>query len=486
LARVLANKRVPADIEIREISGPDWFTAAHAAAEKNILPSGFRHWDIRNAEGVRVSHMAAQNGNLPDEFDLWEIADRDGWSVAHEAGLRGHLPPSYDRWLNIDIHGVSVAHAASHSGTHSPGFCLWDISDRRGVTVARVAVANGHLSPEFGLRQPAFVDRARTKFMSAADQLSERKVIHLPKRKLNIVPLFSGAGGLGLGLIRAGNRVIRAADADDDSSETYRKNIGSFIAREDIQNVLIADIPQAGVIVAGFPDGDILDRREDVYDKGYRDCLFGSFLRILEDVNPLFFVMAYRKRYSVKTIYDHLSNAEYSITHRRINTANYGILRNVRIDLIFGQRVELGCDHLLDLPPATHGSRGYPVPWETMAHAVSRFPDPYLPNDVPNHEFPEHMPGNLIRSVHCRIHPDMPYSDPISYRKNQGAITVPIHFNVDRYLTIREYAAIRTFPDDFEFIGPMLSCYRQVNNASPVKLVRLIGESLVRIGRAII
>ncbi|MDR1036700.1 MAG: DNA cytosine methyltransferase [Deltaproteobacteria bacterium] len=392
--------------------------------------------------------MATQNGNLPDEFDLWEIDDRDRWSVAHEAAFRGHLPPSYSRWLNRDIHGVSVAHAAEHSGTLPPGFDLWDFADRQGVTVAQVAAANGHLPPEFCLRQPASIDWALTKFVSAADQLSERKEIHLPKMKLNIVSLFSGAGGLDLGLIQAGNRVLWAADSDDDSSETYWKNIGSLIVREDIRNVSLADIPEADVIVADFPDGDILDRREDVGVKGYRDCLFGSFIRILKDVNPLFFVMAYRNKFFVKRIYGQLSNVEYSITHRLVNAADFGVPRNVRIDLIFGQRVEIGCELLLDLQPATHGSRGYPVPWQTMTHAVSRFPDPYLPNDVPNHEFPEHMPGNLIRSVHCRIHPDSPYSDPISCRKNQGAITVPIHFNVDMFLTVREYAAIRTCPND--------------------------------------
>ena len=70
---------------------------------------------------------------------------------------------------------------------------------------------------------------------------------------MNIVSLFSGAGGLDLGLIRAGNKVIWANDIDKDAVATYQENIGEHIICDDIKNIDINDIPTADVVVGGFP-----------------------------------------------------------------------------------------------------------------------------------------------------------------------------------------------------------------------------------------
>ena len=50
-----------------------------------------------------------------------------------------------------------------------------------------------------------------------------------------------------------------------------------------------------------------------------------------------------------------------------------------------------------------------------------------------------------------------------------------------RRLTVRESAAVQTFPDDFEFCGVRGSCYRQIGNAVPVLFAKRLGEELVRI-----
>lgn len=50
-----------------------------------------------------------------------------------------------------------------------------------------------------------------------------------------------------------------------------------------------------------------------------------------------------------------------------------------------------------------------------------------------------------------------------------------------RPLTVREYARIQTFPDDWEFAGNMSSQYRQIGNAVPVNLAWAVGRALVRL-----
>jgi DNA (cytosine-5)-methyltransferase 1 len=60
---------------------------------------------------------------------------------------------------------------------------------------------------------------------------------------MKIVSLFSGAGGLDLGLIKAGHEIIWANDFDADSCETYKRNIGEHIVCSDIAKIKIDDIP---------------------------------------------------------------------------------------------------------------------------------------------------------------------------------------------------------------------------------------------------
>mgnify|MGYP003222711532 CR=1 FL=1 len=70
---------------------------------------------------------------------------------------------------------------------------------------------------------------------------------------MRIISLFSGAGGLDLGLIQAGNDVVWANDIDKDAVATYRENIGNHIVCDDIKNIDIKSLPDAEVVVGGFP-----------------------------------------------------------------------------------------------------------------------------------------------------------------------------------------------------------------------------------------
>ena len=51
----------------------------------------------------------------------------------------------------------------------------------------------------------------------------------------------------------------------------------------------------------------------------------------------------------------------------------------------------------------------------------------------------------------------------------------------ERPLTIREYARIQTFDDDYKFTGSITSQYKQIGNAIPVELARQIGISIIEV-----
>jgi site-specific DNA-cytosine methylase len=105
-----------------------------------------------------------------------------------------------------------------------------------------------------------------------------------------IVSLFAGAGGLDLGLKEAGHRIIWANDSDKDSCDTYSRNIGEHIHCEDIKKVGSELIPDADLIVGGFPcqGFSVANRFRSADDK--RNELYLEFLRILKAKKPKWFV----------------------------------------------------------------------------------------------------------------------------------------------------------------------------------------------------
>ena len=55
------------------------------------------------------------------------------------------------------------------------------------------------------------------------------------------------------------------------------------------------------------------------------------------------------------------------------------------------------------------------------------------------------------------------------------------HPTETRPLTVREYARIQTFPDNWDFAGSLSSQYKQIGNAVPVNLAKAMGHSLIRL-----
>ena len=99
---------------------------------------------------------------------------------------------------------------------------------------------------------------------------------------MTIVSLFCGAGGLDLGLIQAGNRVVWANDNAHDAVETYRTNVGDHVVEDDVRNIDISLIPEADVVVGGFPcQGFSLAGPRKLDDS--RNVLYRYFVKLVEE-----------------------------------------------------------------------------------------------------------------------------------------------------------------------------------------------------------
>ena len=308
---------------------------------------------------------------------------------------------------------------------------------------------------------------------------------------MKIVSLFSGAGGLDLGLVQAGNKVIWANDIDKDAVATYKENIGEHIICGDIKNIDVNGIPTADVVVGGFPcqgfsQANMLRELDDD-----RNQLYKFFYNVIKKKQPLFFIaenvkgiLSIGKGAAIKQIVSDFEEAGYITDVNLVNMADYGVPQTRQRVIIIGQRKDLGDKRLFQFPLPTHKKDG-DNKWISIKEAIGHFPDPDLENSILNHIYSAYKVTYRNFTGHRQTDPDKPSPTILARGNGKGGVCAIPHYNGKRRLTIRESASIQTFPENFHFIGGMNSCYRQIGNAVPVKFAKKLGEELFRLEKEV-
>lgn len=307
---------------------------------------------------------------------------------------------------------------------------------------------------------------------------------------MKIVSLFSGAGGLDLGFKLAGHEIIWANDIDSDAVETYKHNVDDHIICKDIKDIDIASIPDCDLIVGGFPcqgfsQANMLRSAEDS-----RNTLYKFYLKALIAKQPKFFVaenvkgiLSLDNGNAINKILSDFKSAGYIVKKWLINMADYGVPQTRQRVIIIGQRNDISKSFLLNFPSPTNSrtcKEGLPQ-WISIKEAIERFPNPDLPNDVLNHEYSHYKVEYRNFTAHRKTNPDKPSPTILARGNGKGGVCAIPHYNGNRRLTVRESAAIQTFPDSFKFFGSRTSCYRQIGNAVPVLFARKLGDSFLRV-----
>lgn len=309
---------------------------------------------------------------------------------------------------------------------------------------------------------------------------------------MKILSLFSGAGGLDLGLIQAGNDIIWANDIDASAVETYKANIGDHIVLGDIKNINISSLPSADVVVGGFPcQGFSQANRFRMLDDE-RNALYKFFYEVILEKQPRFFIaenvkgiLTLGKGEAIKQILSDFEKAGYITDLHLVNMADYGVPETRQRVIIIGQRKDLGDTFLFHFPEPTYSKDGADglKKWRTIREAIDHFPDPDEPNDVLNHDYSKYKVEYRDYTAHRKTDPDKPSPTILARGNGGGGVCAIPHYNGKRRLTVRESASVQTFPEDFVFLGVRGSCYRQIGNAVPVLFAKLLGQELIRIER---
>ncbi|MDY3980433.1 MAG: DNA cytosine methyltransferase, partial [Paraeggerthella sp.] len=112
----------------------------------------------------------------------------------------------------------------------------------------------------------------------------------------------------------------------------------------------------------------------------------------------------------------------------------------------------------------------------SVSQAIGHYPDPDEPNDVPNHVYSKYKVSARNFTGHRLTDPNKPSPTILARGNGGGGVCAIPHYNNLRRMTIRESAEVQSFPESFEFVGKLNSCYRQIGNAVPVKLAYEIAK----------
>ena len=304
---------------------------------------------------------------------------------------------------------------------------------------------------------------------------------------MNVISLFSGAGGLDLGFATAGHKLIWANDCFPEAVETYRINIGHHIDDRDIREISSDEIPNGDILIGGFPcqGFSVANWKRRTCDP--RNLLYKEMVRVLRDKQPKFLLaenvkglLSLGKGAALNMVLRDFSEAGYNTEYKVINAANYGVPQMRMRLFIVGVRKDLNCD-LQFPPPPTHAEPSKaPMlglkPWVTVGKALSHFPEPKNDLEIPNHEHSKYKLRFNGHIGHRYVDPNKPSPTVTSRGDNKGGVVVLHHPGNHRRMSARELAAVQSFPDDFIFVGPKTTAYRQIANAVPPKLAHAVAN----------
>lgn len=301
-------------------------------------------------------------------------------------------------------------------------------------------------------------------------------------QKYKVLSLFSGCGGLDLGLEGDFNylgkkyaenpfHVVWANDINAKACKTQALNFpATEVVCDDITKVLEnkLKLPEADIVVGGFPcqDFSLAGKRQGLKVK--RGQLYLSMVEVVKQVKPKIFMaenvkglLSWEGGLGIATMVSDFEELGYNVEYKLHNTANFGVPQTRERVIIMGVRKDVANDVVW--PAETHSVRPDEtglLPWVTIKDAIGDLEDSTRHDSLPNSGYSKAklFPGTQGNTI---TKPDRP--GPTMRAEHHG--NIEFHYGLQRRLSAREAARIQSFPDDFVFISSTTDAYRQVGNA---------------------
>ena len=321
---------------------------------------------------------------------------------------------------------------------------------------------------------------------------------------MNIISLFSGAGGLDLGFKKAGFNTIWANEYDKDIWKTFEKNFSNTqLDRRSIVNIPSNEIPNAIGLIGGPPcqSWSEAGKLKGIDDK--RGQLFFEFIRILRDKKPLFFLaenvsgmLAPRHSEALENIKRHFIDSGYTLSFQLLNAHDYRVPQDRKRLFFVGYREDLGLKFEF---PQGFDDKLYlkDVIWDIKDSVIPAKEKNYTNGSecfLDNHEYAiggfssMFMSRNRVRGWsepsftiqaggrHAPLHPQAPKMELIGKDKRRF---VEGKEGLYRRLSVRECARVQSFPDTHKFYyNNVIAGYKMVGNAVPVNLAYYLAKRI--------
>jgi DNA (cytosine-5)-methyltransferase 1 len=331
-----------------------------------------------------------------------------------------------------------------------------------------------------------------------------------PHHKYGVLELFAGAGGLGIGLEKAGLKCVALNEIDKYACDTLRKNRPNW-------NVLEGDIKEFNfqefngiveVVTGGFPCQAFSYAGKKLGLDDARGTLFYEFARVVQEVKPAICIgenvrglLSHERGKTLQGMISILDEIGYRVVpvevlkavhfrvpQKRERLILVGVRKDISVNYIYPKRhskiftlkdaLKKG-DLFENDVPVSLGAK-YP---ESKRKILDLVPPKGYWRDLPLDVQKEYMGGSFYlgggkTGMARRIGWDEP-SLTLTCSPAQKQ-TERCHPDETRPFTVREYARIQTFPDDWEFVGSIAQQYKQIGNAVPVNLGQEIGYSVVK------
>lgn len=359
----------------------------------------------------------------------------------------------------------------------------------------------------------------------------------------NVVSFFAGAGGLDLGIQRAGFNICLSCEIEPVYCETLRLNhpelnvVQGDIMEYDLERIYIEanlnEDDELDLMIGGSPcqSFSTAGKRQAFCDPRGQAML--KYAELVNEVQPKFFLLenvkgllsaALKHRPLNKrgedhpplepeeqpgSALNHLLNrfGNYNVALKVINAADYGIPQTRERVFIIGVRNDLGFEY--KFPETTHSKNGIngKHPWVTLDQLLENLnveEHRYMNYSEERLKYMQMIPTGGGNWRDLRAFGDNVVREAMGGAYNSGGgkvgffrrldvnkpsptlLTSPIqkstnlgHPYEDRPLSIQEYLKIQGFPTDFQIAGSLSQQYTQIGNAVPVKLAEILGQSIL-------
>lgn len=326
-----------------------------------------------------------------------------------------------------------------------------------------------------------------------------------PVRPFKVLEVFAGAGGLMLGMEKAGFETAAALEIDRHACATLRTNRPDLnviegdiadIAKEGIRNYIDEEID---VLSGGYPCQAFSFAGKKLGLKDARGTMFYWYAQLLSQLRPKMFLaenvrglVSHEQGKTLQGMIDVFDDLGYEVKWKVLNAKNYDVAQKRERIFIIGIRKDYNVkfrfphprehipvlrDILQNVPPSP--GREYPPRKKEIMEMI---PPGGCWRNLPDEIQREYMKGSYFlgggkTGMARRISWDEPCLTLTTSPDMKQ--TERCHPEETRPFTVREYARIQSFPDDWVFEGSMTQQYKQIGNAVPINLSYHVGLAMI-------